>query len=126
MAAAKGLNPVRAIFLLAQGKRCQLQPGNPALGALLQCQYLCIREREAHRLAEKGAGIFSRKAQIGGADLKQLSSNTPAREGQVRVNTAGDEEVNVCRKVLQPEGEGFMNRLFFDDLIIIQKEQDRC
>ena len=55
-------------------ERGELQAGDPALSALLQCGDIALREREAHRLREKRGGFGGGEAQVGCAQLSQLAA----------------------------------------------------
>ena len=70
-----------ASFMSLQGKRGQLQSGNPAFGASFQrCDILC-REVEIHHLVEKAGGFGGGKAQVGGPQFGHLAPGAVASQG---------------------------------------------
>ena len=64
-----------------QGKRGQLQAGNPAFGAGFQRGDIFRREVQAHRLVEKSGGFGGGKTQVGGAQFGQLVSGAQPGQG---------------------------------------------
>src|SRR5262249_53744723 len=56
--------------------------------------------------------------------LGEMPSGTQTREGEVGVHSAGEEQMQVGRQVLQEEGQALVNRWLFDHVIIVQDEDE--
>ena len=89
------------ILPLAQGKRRQLQTGDPPLGARRQGGYVFFRERQAHPLYEKAGRLLPGKAQILVADLDHLRANTKPGEGKLRIRARGEHQVHISRWMIE-------------------------
>ena len=85
------------MFALLACKGRQLQPGDPALGALLQRLHVLGGKIERHHICEEGAGFFRREAQVSGAQLGHLASGTQPRKRKGGVGAAGDHQVHLRR-----------------------------
>ena len=80
MAAGKGLDEARHIFLAAHGQRRHLQPGNPTLGAGFQGGNVGGGEIETHDLVKENGRFLSRKAQIRRTQLSKLAAHPQASQ----------------------------------------------
>jgi hypothetical protein len=67
MIAGEGLDKSGNIPVALHRKRGELQTGNPAFGAAVQCGNLVRRERQTHHLVEKFGRFGWQKAQVGDA-----------------------------------------------------------
>ena len=85
------------ILMSLHGKRGQLQTGNPAFGAIFQRSNIFGREVESHHPIEKLGGFSRCKAQIGGAQFGQLAPDAPAGQGERRILTSGDDQMQLGR-----------------------------
>ncbi len=72
VAAGERLDEAGGVFMSLQGKRGELQPGNPAFGAPFQGGDVFCREGKCHRLVEKSGGFGGGKPQVGGAHFGQV------------------------------------------------------
>ena len=73
VAAGERSDEAGGVLLSLQGKRSQLQAGNPAFGAAFQGGDVFCREGEAHHLVEKSGGFGGGKTQINGAHFGQVA-----------------------------------------------------
>ena len=72
---------IRGVVSPLQGKRRQLQPGDPAFGPLFQRRNVLCGQPQVHHLVEKSGRLVRCKAQVGGAQSGQLPTTTQARDG---------------------------------------------
>jgi hypothetical protein len=91
-------------------------------GACDQGLDLSFRERKSHSLREKCRCFLWGEAQIGGAQLGELTARTQSRQGEWRVYPAGDDQVQVWRQVVQEKRERVVDWLRRDDVIVIQDQ----
>ena len=100
----------------------QLQAGDPPLGARLQGGDGFGGEVEAHRVVEEAGGFVWSEAEIGGAHLGEMAPRPQTRQGEGRVLTRRDDEVNRRRQVLDKKGQRGVHRRIVDGVVIVQDE----
>ena len=93
-----------------QRERCQLQAGNPALGACRQRVGRRGRQRQAHRLAEKSHRLGRGEAQVIGAQLDNLATGAQPRQRQRRILTRQQQQVEGGGAVVEQKLHGLMNQ----------------
>ena len=76
-------------------------------------------------LLEKRGGFGGGKAQVGGAQLGQLAPGAQAGQGELRILAGGDDQVQLRRQVLEQKGEGIVNRLGIDHMVVVEDEDER-
>ena len=101
-----------------------MQAGDPTLGARLQGGDRFGREAETHHLVEEGGRFVGRKAQIGGAQLGQLAPRPQAGQRQRRVSAAGNGQMQLARQMVEQKGQGGMDRLDFNQVVIVEHQAD--
>ena len=104
MAAGEGLDESGNLLATRkplQRQRCQLQPGNLALGALGEKSSLLRDQVEAHHVVEQRGYLFPCETQVICPDLGEVSTGAQAGERQGWVGTGEDREVHVARHVVQ-------------------------
>ena len=104
--------PDEAIHILPSphGKGRHLQPGDPALGPLVERRHLLGREDEPHRLAEEGGRFVRREPEVVGADLNHLPPRSQPGDGNRWIGAGGDDQMEVGRQVFQEKGQGAVDR----------------
>ena len=122
--AGEGLNESgcvsRSVPLHGQG--CQLQTGNPALGALLQPGDIALGEIQSHHPVEEIGGFGGGEAQVGGTQFGELIAHPQTCQRQGRVFAAGDDQAQLRRLVFDEEGQGFVNRFGVEQVVIVEDE----
>ena len=78
-----------------QGERGQLQAGDPAFGALLQCGDVLGWKIQAHVPVEELGRLGRGEAEVGRAQLGQLSPAAQAGQRQPGIFAGGDGEVQL-------------------------------
>ena len=106
----------------AQRQRRELESGDPSLGALLEGDDLLRGERETHHVVEVCLGLIGSEAKVRGANLDQLSAYPPPRQGQVRVGSRTDDDVDVRGEVVQEEGDGPVDVAVVDEVVVVQDQ----
>ena len=91
IAAGKRLNQLPGVGVTAQRQGQQLQPGDPALGALLQRGDIAPIQFQPRGLPQKIGRFFQRELQIGLANLRHLTARAQARERQRRILAREDD-----------------------------------
>ena len=84
-------------------QRGQLQRGDPAFGACLERGDVALAQPQTHRAVEVGRGLLGGEAQVGGADLDQLTACPQLGQRQRRVGPGGEDDVQLRRLVLEQE-----------------------
>ena len=107
-----------------QRDRGQLQARDPTFGTSFQGGDVVRREVQAHHLVEKVGGLGRGEAKVGGAQFGQLASGAQSGEGQSRILTGGDDQVHLRRLVLDQEGQGVVDRLGVEDVVVVENEHD--
>ena len=107
----EGRNEAGDILLSSYGERGQLQPGDPALGALSQRRGVLARKVQTHRLVEEGGRLLGSEAQVGGSELREVTAGQQTRQGKGWIGAAGDDQVHLRRHVLKQEGDGVVDGL---------------
>ena len=107
-----------------QGDGRHLQPGDPAFGAGLERRDVLRREVQAHRPSEELGGFGGREAQVGGAQLGQLAPGAQPGQGQARVFAGGDDQMHPRRQVLEQEGDGLIDRLGVDHVVVVEDQDE--
>ena len=123
--AGKGLHEAVHVGAPAHGEGGQLQPGNPAFSACLQCGHIRGGEGEPRGLLQKGGGLCGGEAQVGGAHVDHLAAGAQAGEGQSWVLACGDDEVHVGWEVVEQKGDGIIHGRRVDDVVVVQHEHER-
>ena len=83
----------------------ELQPGDPALGALLERVHVGGGEVEPHHLVEERHGPrVRRQPQVGGPDLGELATTAQPGQGEGRVGAGRQHQVQLGGKVVEEEG----------------------
>jgi hypothetical protein len=69
----------------AEGKRRELEAGDPALGTLLERSYVVGAELESHHAIEELHRLPARETKVGASDLRELTPNAEQGQRQRRV-----------------------------------------
>ena len=80
------------------------------------------REVEAHHLVEKIGGFIGRKAQVGGAQFGQLAAGAQAGQRERRILSAGNDQPELRRQMIDKEGQRLVDRRGLDHVIIVEDE----
>ena len=124
MAAGESLNETGGIPMPLHGKRGQLQPGDPALGAGFQRSHVAVGKRQTHYSIKK-LGRFDRgELQVGGAQLGQLAARPQPGQRQRRVLAGGDHQVHRRRQMLEQKGEGVVDGFGVDEVVVIEHQDE--
>ena len=118
-----------------QGKGSQLQTGNPAFGAFFQRGDILRRKVQAHHLVEKLGSFGGGKAQVRGAQFGQLAPGAQTGQGQGRVLTGGDDQVQpsaapLRRQVPEQKGERVVDgcacpgEASVDEVIVVEDQDN--
>ena len=84
-----------------QGKRRQLQAGDPAFGATFQQGKLALAEFQPHRAAQKESTFVGRKAQVVGVQLDKLAVNSKPLQRQGRIGAADEHDLQPRRQMFE-------------------------
>ena len=87
--------------MTGNGKRCQLQSGDPTFRTRVQSSHIGCGQFATHGAAEELGGFGRRELQVGLADLHDLSARSQPRQGQRGVFAAGDDEVELRRPMFE-------------------------
>ena len=104
--------------------RGQLQAGNPAFGAGFQRGDVVRGEVQAHHLVEELGGFGGGEAQVGGAQLGQLAPGAQPGQRQRRILAGGDDQVHLRRQVFEQKGQGLVDRLGINDVVVVEDEDE--
>ena len=110
---------------LAQRQRGELQPGRPALGALLQQLDVAGLEAERERAVEQRVGLGAVELQLVGAHLDQLAGGAQAGERQRRVGARRERELERPRRVPQQERHRRVDELVLQHVVVVEHQHDR-
>jgi hypothetical protein len=69
-------------------------------------------------------GLRGGEAQVGLAQFGQVSPATEARDGQGGIGACGDHQVHIYGEVVEQKGDGLMDWLHGDEMIVVQ-DQDK-
>ena len=73
---------------------------------------------------EKVGGFGGGKPQVGGAQFGQLAPGAQPGQGELRILAGGDDQVHLRRQVLEQKGEGMVNRLGIDHVVVVEDEDE--
>ena len=121
--AGEGGHERRRVGPVAQRQPGQLEPGRPALGALDQRRHLRVGQAQPHATAQERGRLLDAESQVGGAQLGELVAGTEARQGQRRVLTAGDHQVQRRWQVVEQEGDRGMDVRSLHQVVVVQDQQ---
>src|SRR5438874_584389 len=107
-----------------QQQRGQLQAGDPALGATEDRGERGGLQVPLQRQVQKGAGLGEIELQVSGAQLAQLAARSQPRKGQAWIGAARDEQVQVGWAVLHKLGDGVLERLKRDGVVVVQHQEE--
>ena len=124
VAAGEGFDKAGGVLLSLHGKRGQLQAGDPAFGAGFQRGDVFRREVQAHHPVEKFGGFGGGETQVGGAQFGQLTPGAQPGQGEMRILTGGDDQVHLRRQVLEQKGEGLVDRLGLNQMVVVKDEDE--
>ena len=100
----------------------QLEGGDPAFGARLQCGDVGGGELECGDVVEVGRDLGQGEAQVGGTDLDQLAPGAQAGQRQRRVDAGADDQVHLGRKVLEQVGHARLQVGVVDEVVVVQDQ----
>jgi hypothetical protein len=103
-------------------QRRQLQPRDPSLGPPLQGCNVGCRQAQPHHLIEERRRLVRGETQVCRPQLRQLVARSEACQGQGRVGSGGNNEVQLRRQVLEKKRDAAMDRLGLDHVVIVQDE----
>ncbi len=69
-------------------------------------------------------GFSGGEAQVGGPQLGQLAPGAEPGQGQLRILAGSDDQVHRRRQVLDHKGEGDVNRLGIDDVVVVKDQNE--
>ena len=107
-----------------QQQRGQLQAGDPALGAAEDRGERGGLQVPLQRQVQKGAGLGEIELQISGAQLAELATRSQPRQGQAWIGAARDEQVQLGWAVLHQLGDGVLERLKRDGVVVVQHQEE--
>ena len=107
-----------------QGQSRQLQAGNPAFGTVFQGGDIGCREVKPHHLIEEYGGFGGGKTQVGGAQFGQLAPGAQPGQGKLGIFAGGNDQVQLRRQVLEQKGEGLVNRLGVNQVVVVEDEDE--
>ena len=105
-------------------QRRQLEGGDPPLGAPLQRGHVRCGELQAHHPVEVRHGLLGREAQVGGAELDQLASGSQPGQRQRRVGSAGNDQVQPRRHMVEQERHPLLHLGRIDDVVVVEHQHD--
>ena len=106
-----------------QGERGELEPGDPALGALIERVHVVGREVQPHHSVEELPRLRRREAQVGGAHLRELSATAEPGQRQGWVGAGGDDEAQVIGKMVEQEGHRLVHLGRVDGVVVVEHEE---
>jgi hypothetical protein len=118
--------PLASARFLAITRLC----GRPPISVVQPVQLCPLFERgnvlggqaQAHRCVEEIAGFSGGETQVGGAQFGELPTGAQPGEGEARVFTSSDDQVQRRRQVLEDEGQGFVKFLGLDHMVVVQDQ----
>jgi len=113
---------LRAAFCRFKCQGGHLQARDPPLGAFFQGSDFGDCEIQPHSLVEERGCLCGRESQIVLADLGQLPAGAQARKGKGRVLAGSDGQVQAGWQVIEQKGEGLMDGLRLDQVIVVEDE----
>src|SRR2546421_7181579 len=107
-----------------QQQRGQLQASDPALCATEDRGERGGLQVPLQRQVQKGAGLGEIKLQVSGAQLAELAARPQPGKGQAWIGAARDEQVQLGWAVLQKLGDGVLERLKRDGVVVVQHQEE--
>ena len=79
---------------------------------------------QAHHLTKERGRLVGGETQIGGTYLSQLTAPAQATERQRRVGAAGNDQVQLWRRVVEQKGDAVVDRLRRDQVVIVEHQHE--
>ena len=111
------------VLALLHGERRELERGDPALGALLECGNVVCQQVQVHRAVEVGGGLLLGEPEVGRADLDEVSTSTESGQRQWWVGARGDRQVHVGRQVIEQERDPLVHLWGLDHVVVVEHQQ---
>ena len=96
-----------------------MEAGDPTLGAVDKHADRLVRNRLRQHTGHHLLRFRRRKAQVAGADLDQAAMGTGGDQGQRRITTGGDHQVQLPGWAPQQLRDQGMDRGLFDHLVVV-------
>ena len=125
VAPGEGVDEARDLTPLgdaAQREGGELKAGDPPFGALLQRVRVGGGELQPHHLVEELSSLVGGEAQIGGAQLDELSASPEPGHLQRWIGPGRDHQVHLIGDMVEEEGHCFVHVGRFDDVIVVEHE----
>ena len=101
---------------------CELEGGDPSLGAPLERGDLRLAQRQAHRTVQVLGRLLGREPKVGDTHLGKLPAGSEPGQGQRRVHPAGDQQVQCRRGVVQEERDAFLHLGAVDHVVVVEHQ----
>src|SRR4029079_9113761 len=85
----------------ADGQGRELQRRDPTLGPSVEDCDIARRQPQTHRAVEVGAGFLLGEAQVGGADLDEVTPRTKSSQGARWICARDENHVKLARRVVE-------------------------
>ena len=119
---AKSSTKRRRVVAAAQRQRGEEEPGDPALGALVQSRDRRLVELERVQVVEQHLGLAGREAQRVGVELQEVSTRAQARDRQRRLRARGDRERQRRRPEVEDELDRAVDLRVLDRVVVVEHE----
>ena len=123
VAAGERLDEVGDLFVVrdaAQGECGELQAGDPALRAVLQRVHVGCGELQPHHLVEELPRLGWGEAQVGGAQLSELSATAQPGQRQRRIGPGRHDQMQLIREMVEQEGHRLVDLGRSDHVIVVE------
>ena len=122
MAPGERLDEPRDVVAPTHRQRRQLEPRDPALGALVEGGDVLGGEAEAHHLVEEGVGLGRAEPQVRGPQLDQLAPGPQPRQGQRGVRTRCHGHGHLRREQAQQVLHRAMHGSGLEDVVVVERQ----
>ena len=104
----------------------ELEAGGPTLGPCFQGSHVGWSQLQAHDLVEEGIGLFGGEAQIGGADLEQLTTSPQTCQRQWRVRARRHGQGDLGWQVVEQKRHRVVDLRVVDHVVVVESEDSRA
>ena len=104
----------------AEGEAGELQPGDPALRALVEGGHVGSREVEPHHLVQEVAGLGPGQPQVDCPELRELPTRAEPRQGEGRVGAGREHQVELGRGVVEEERHRLVHLGRADGVVVVE------
>lgn len=109
---------------MANGQGCKTQAGHPSLCLGIQLDDGSSIDVNWDELLKQQLGFFNAETQVLAANLCQPATSTQSDEGQERIHTGAQHQVQVARRMEQQLVQQIANSLCLDQVVVIQDQDE--